>query len=401
MVFFFFLWYFFYVDFLKGGVVMNLDKYLEFGHGISDSIFTAALHNDTKYIVKYFESEGDVHIKDEYGQSLLHLSTRNKAFEAVELLLLLGVNPNVKDRHLLLKGANPNEPNKTKQTPLHKACFKGSVSAIKLLLDYHADLFGIDENNSTIMHYAVRSKKIKAVKYIIERGAIINSLDIRRQSTLHYAAQFSRVEIVKYLDEIGINPYSKDQYKSTPLHLAVEHPDIEMVDTFLACGLTSYDKNKFNQSPYDIAILKNRYEAVENFIKRKNDKTYQSRLKRNPLTLSIIMNEFDKAVSLIDICNVNDKDIFGNSALFYAIMNQEAYIVERLLDNDASIYNIDSKGDDALYYATLIGDLEIIALIQTRQVDYTKKYGGYTVIEHAMRVNDLRVYELLKKGSEI
>ena len=249
------------------------------------------------------------------------------------------------------------------------------------------------------MQFAVRSKKIKAVTYLAEYGAIVNSLDVRKNSTLHYAAQHSTVDIVKYLIDFGVNPYSKNQYLSTPLHLAVEHPHIEMVELFLQYGLTSYDKDKFNQSPYDVSVMKSRYESTELFNKFKNDKEYQSKLKRNMLSLSIVMNEFDRAVSLARISNVNSKDIFGNTPLFYAIMNSEEYLVKLLLENDASIYNIDFTEDDAIYYATLVGNIEIIKLIQRRNINYTKKYGGYTVLEYAMRMHDMNIYETLKKGS--
>ena len=110
------------------------------------------------------------------------------------------------------------------------------------------------------------------------------------------------------------------------------------------------------------------------------------------------MNEFDKADSLIDIVNVNDKDIFGNTPLFYAIMNREYFLVERLLQKDASIYNIDFSKDDAIYYATVVGDENIVRLIQTKKVDYTKKYGEYTVLEYAKHNRLKKVLEQLKKG---
>ena len=115
-----------------------------------------------------------------------------------------------------------------------------------------------------------------------------------------------------------------------------------------------------------------------------------------PLTLSIVMNEFDKAAYLISISNIDEKDIFGNTALFYAIMNKEPFLVEKLLNNKASIYNIDKCNDDAIYYATIVGDIDIIKHIQKRNVDYNKKYNGYTVLEIAKHNYDLEVFEVLK-----
>jgi len=85
--------------------------------------------------------------------------------------------------------------------------------------------------------------------------------------------------------------------------------------------------------------------------------------------------------------------------LFYAIMNREPYLVEKLLQFNASIYNIDSYMDDAIYYATIVGNIEIIKHLQQKEIDYNKKYGGYTVLELSMYNHNIDVYEILKKGS--
>lgn len=394
---------------------MDLSKFENYGNGRSESIYIAALKNDTKYILDYQKKGEDLFLIDERNQTLLHLATRNKALLSLELLLLLGLDPNCGDKYndtplhiasymgniemvtlLLQFGANPNYPNSRKETPLHKGCFKGEVEVIKLLLDHRADIYLTDEFHASVMQYAVRSKKIKAVSFLIEKGAIINSLDIRNQSTLHYAALYSTVEIVKLLIEKGVNPYSKTNYLLTPLHLAVEHPNFEMVNVFLEYGLTSYDKSKFGLSPYDEAMKKNNFEAVELFNKLKNDQDYQAKLRENILTLSIVRNDFDQADSLIPRSNIDSKDIFGNTALFYAIMNQEVYLVERLLQFNASIYAIDKMNLDAIYYAVLVGNKDIVKAIMKKQINTNKKYHGYTVLEHAMYTDDSEVYNILK-----
>ena len=104
---------------------INLNKYLKHGNGISSSIFIAVLTNDTKYIVKYYESGSDLFIKDDRSQTLLHLAARNKAFYSMELLLILGLNPNIGDKY--------------NETPLHISSFMGAVDLVKLLLDNNAD----------------------------------------------------------------------------------------------------------------------------------------------------------------------------------------------------------------------------------------------------------------------
>jgi serine/threonine-protein phosphatase 6 regulatory ankyrin repeat subunit B len=394
---------------------MDLNEYNKYGDGRSDSIYIAALKDDTKYILKYLNEGNDLLIKDERKQSLLHLATRNKARISLELLLKVGLDPNDGDKYndtplhiathmgdydmtklLLDAKADPNFRNDKHQTPLHNACIRGAVNVIDILIQHNANIFLVDEFQTSIMQYAVRSKKIKAVKYLVEKRAVINSLDYENKSTMHYAALYSTVDIVTYLMELGVNPYCKTTYKLTPLHLAVEHPNFEMVKLFTNSGLTSYDQSRFGNSPYDEACLKGKYEAKEYFNKLKNDHVYQSKVKANALTLAIVRSDFDLADSLITRSDVNKKDVFGNTPLFYAIMNGESYLAYKLLENNASIYNVDQMNKDALYYAVLSGNEEMIGDIMAKQVDLTKKYLGYTVIEYATLLEKEKTLRLLK-----
>jgi len=47
---------------------MDLNKYLEIGNGLSETIFSAALQNDVRYIIKYQKSGGNIEILDDRNQ---------------------------------------------------------------------------------------------------------------------------------------------------------------------------------------------------------------------------------------------------------------------------------------------------------------------------------------------
>ena len=47
----------------------------------------------------------------------------------------------------------------------------------------------------------------------------------------------------------------------------------------------------------------------------------------------------------------------------------------------------------------MVGDVDIVRLIQTKNVDYSKKYSKYTVIEYAKHNRLKKVLEQLKKGT--
>jgi ankyrin repeat protein len=175
----------------------------------------------------------------------------------------------------------------------------------------------------------------------------------------------------------------KDHYKQTPLHKAVEHPNHQMIEVFSFCGLTSYDRSKFNKSPYDLAVMQGKHEIIERFTQLKNDREYQHDLKANELTFALIMNNFDLAEALIKRKDVNQKDYFGNSPLFYAIVNEEPYLVELLLEHGANIEEIDNCKLDALYYATITKQTEIVSLLIKKGYKPKKTYFGLTLLEYS------------------
>jgi ankyrin repeat protein len=390
---------------------MNLEQFEHFGNGLSQSIYIAALTNDTKYILQYHNDGFPLDIEDDRSQTLLHLAARNKAHKSMELLLMLGLDPNRGDKYLetpmhistfmgdnemvellLTYQADVNCKNKNLQTPLHNASLKGDIRIVKMLLEHDADIYSLDEHLSSVMHYAVRSKKLKMVKFLVEKGAIINSLDMQNLSIMHYVAMYSTIEIAKYLLELNVNPYMKDHYKQTPLHKAVEHHNWEMIEVFSYCGLTSYDQSRFNKSPYDLAVIHGKHETIERFNQLKNDREYQNDLRSNALTFSLIMNQFDLAEALIKRTDVNKKDYFGNSPLFYAIINEEPYLVELLLEYDANIDNIDNCQLDALYYAAITKQYRVCEMIIQKGYNPTKKYFGLTLLEFAKinRLDDIK-----------
>ena len=105
---------------------MNLEQFEHYGNGLSQSIYIAALTNDTKYILKYHNDGFPLDIEDDRSQTLLHLAARNKAHKSMELLLMLKLNPDKGDKYL--------------ETPLHIATFMGDREMVELLLKYDADV---------------------------------------------------------------------------------------------------------------------------------------------------------------------------------------------------------------------------------------------------------------------
>jgi hypothetical protein len=86
-------------------------------------------HKDAEFYINLLE------IKDEEGNSLLHISVLDNIYDLVE--------------YLLIKGANVNAQNNNGDTPLHLVIKKENTELIGLLLKYNAEIDILNKKNET------------------------------------------------------------------------------------------------------------------------------------------------------------------------------------------------------------------------------------------------------------
>eukprot|EP01100_Stratorugosa_tubuloviscum_P002138 TRINITY_DN1489_c0_g2_i8.p1 TRINITY_DN1489_c0_g2~~TRINITY_DN1489_c0_g2_i8.p1 ORF type:complete len:544 (+),score=227.88 TRINITY_DN1489_c0_g2_i8:476-2107(+) len=69
------------------------------------------------------------------------------------------------------RAADVNVRNSTGTTPLHEACFRGSLSTVEFFVNFQAKLDVKDKYGETPLYYAVRAGRPDIVKYLLEQGA--------------------------------------------------------------------------------------------------------------------------------------------------------------------------------------------------------------------------------------
>jgi ankyrin repeat protein len=73
---------------------------------------------------------------------------------------------------LLERGMNPNHMNWHRTTLLHEIVWEGDVRKARLLLDYRADIDGVDEEfRSTPLGIAARWGRMEMLRLLLDRGA--------------------------------------------------------------------------------------------------------------------------------------------------------------------------------------------------------------------------------------
>ncbi|XP_065839200.1 inversin-B-like isoform X2 [Oscarella lobularis] len=112
-----------------------------------------------------------------------------------------------------------------KTTPLHRACWLGSIFGVKWLLEHKADINSVDEEGTTPFMLACQSSinRLVKVRYLDEKGADCRAKDHEGKTALFYATYPSNYkddvkDVLQYLVvEKGIHINSVDKKGRTPL----------------------------------------------------------------------------------------------------------------------------------------------------------------------------------------
>jgi ankyrin repeat protein/thiol-disulfide isomerase/thioredoxin len=126
----------------------------------------------------------------ENGFAALHWAADTGRSDALELLLELGANPNVKQ-------------GKYGGAPLQYAAAKGDVDAVRVLLARMAAVDAVDSAERTPLMWAAQNRRENVVKVLVEAGADVNAAMKGGWTPLHYAVQDGDAKTAQRLLDAG------------------------------------------------------------------------------------------------------------------------------------------------------------------------------------------------------
>ena len=107
-----------------------------------------------------------------------------------------------------------------RRTPLHLACFAGSLDAARLLIESGANVNAIALNGVRPLGFAVLQNHIDIVRLLLSNGAVsgINAIFQKSGTTcLHIAVKNGNIEMVRLLLDMGSNPNLKAKNNKKPI----------------------------------------------------------------------------------------------------------------------------------------------------------------------------------------
>ena len=210
--------------FLQGGINPNAKNEL------GETALTFALQYAESPSIKLLVEKSDINLRDDLGNSPIHLALKTKKDDIFELLLQKNADVNVPGRV---------DSTTKDQTILYVAVARGDEELVKRLLDLGADPNIADSSGSLPLVEAVVDSDASPniVKMLLEKGAKVNETEKENgASALIFVSQNKlissekRKEIVKLLLEKGSDKSIKENEGKTALDWAKEKGNAETVE---------------------------------------------------------------------------------------------------------------------------------------------------------------------------
>lgn len=221
----------------------------------------------------------------------------------------------------------------------------------KILLDY------LDSENKSILLKPIKFNKKKILELIVNNDktnigvSILEKIDSKGYTCLFYCIIYNNLEAFKYLYENGANIHITDNKKNNLFFFCLKY---EKNDILLYLIKKELDKNKFflnysnnhlNETILQNSIIYDNNEIInflltldlnENYL---NNQEYEYGL--NALHNSLILKKNDVSKKLIKKkININIQDYLGNSALHYAIIENNLEMILYLIQDENINFNL-------------------------------------------------------------
>lgn len=311
-------------------------------HLLAESGDCKAISAIITHIEKYYPGElvKIVNVKDNHGQTLLHIAAKSGNLNVMKCLVNKGASTNTKDKY--------------DNTPLHSAAYyAGELDIVKYLIIKNNNINAKGEYGRTPLHIAAINGDLDMVEYLIKRYANIDAKDNCGMTPLHLAADVGELGIVEHLINEDAYVDARDEHYRTPLFFAAENGKLNVVKCLIEKGANVNAKNEYGETALHRVVYKATFSGdlriVEFLINKGANVNARDRNSRTLLHYSALSGSCNIAECLIrEGANINAKDKDGNTALHLAVIRQKVDITRTLLKHNANVNARNNLGNTVL-----------------------------------------------------
>ena len=245
-----------------------------------------------------------------------------------------------------------------------------------------ADIETKNDEGRSPLHLASLSGALTTVQMLVDAGADVRAVSDKGSICLFFAACFGHTDTVRYLvslPEVDVNHQGKNL---TALHLAVEGKYADVVQVLIDAGADIETKDDEGRSPLLVASISGDLTIVTKLVKAGADGTEGSMC----LILAAYCGHTDIVRYLVSLPEVdlNYKGVDNSTALYSAVLEKHADVVQVLIDAGADIETKNDKGRSLLLVASISGDLIIVTkLVKAGADERARDTEGNTCLIYA------------------
>ncbi|MBR1602517.1 MAG: ankyrin repeat domain-containing protein [Synergistaceae bacterium] len=340
--------------------------------GRTPLMLAAALNPAVSVTSSLLRHGASVKTRDMAGRTALWFAASRNNYQAAELLIDAG--------------ANPNEPNNDNITPLQAACERPDFNMINLLIEAGADVNKRDNRRLTpLMRALSAGADAKIIQAFINGRADLSAQDDQNRTALFIAAANNNIsaDIAEVL--IDKTPDIRNNNFMTPLMEACRSGNINAVKVLINRGANIFltDRNGYNALHY-AAAFNAPLEIFNNLISCGGEKLLNA-INRKGYTPLVTAIESGADVSVLDLlvnvaneADSEDKSLRldeggiwdGAAPLMVAALCDNLTAAKFLIENGADLTKRDFAGWTALHYAaTKAGDDMLNLIIKNNNIN--------------------------------
>ncbi len=307
--------------------------------------------------------------------------------------------------------------NNKEDTPLHKACERGHLEIVKLLVQHGANMeqktqmFG-----RTALHISIVYGHSCLAEYLMSSGANICALDGAQYSILHQSLWFDNNKMANFLldyfqkrklgSELVELVHTPDVNKNTCLHSACLSGKSDLAYILIDEGSDLKAVNSDGETVLHMACraflqqdqTAERYKFVEHLIKKGSPINISDRFGSMPLHVAASKDDFLLVKCLVkNKADVNVKNLRGKTPLHLA---RKADVAGFLLKSGATINAQDLSGSTPLHVAASNDDFLLVKCLVNKKADVNAQNQNGETPLHLAHKADVTGF-LLKNGATI